>query len=108
MDKWSKLRLYSVQSNLCDHIGVVRENLLRYGYLIKANLPREYRDNVLEVDYSLRKMTEPCTILYIDKTSTDNIKPSNDYVKLVEELVGSYKVSVYEDSETMLVLDIIV
>ena len=107
-DKWSLMRLYSVRGNLSNNLESLKQDLLRYGYLIKANLSDEYQSSVIGVEYSLHKMTEPCTILHIDKTRHDY---NLDYCKIileVNELVGEDCVNVYENTDTDLILDIMI
>lgn len=105
---WNLIRLYSVGNNLECSIGELEQNLLRYGFLIKSCLPVEYRKSLISVDYSFRKMVRPCVILQFDKTS--HTYPL-EYLKILLELthlLGENKVSVYENTGTDLIVDILV
>lgn len=107
-DKWCLLRLYGVQSNLENNFDSIRQDLLRYGYLIKSNLSREYQNSVIGVDYSFSKFESPCVILHIDKTRHGY---SLDYCKIILEvnhLIGEKKVDVYENTDTDLILHILI
>lgn len=103
VDKWSKLRLYSVHSNLKDNLDVLRSNLLRFGYLIKANLPQEYQKGLLHVDYSLTETIHDgvCVVLHFDKTRSDY--DAHELVGMIIELTGT-EVTVFEDTNTDLLL----
>ena len=107
-DKWTLMRLYSVENNIQSIIGVLKQDLLRYGYLVKSNLSEEYQSNVVNVDYSLCKVGNPCVILHIDKTSHNY---SLDYCKIileVNDLVGEDCVNIYENTDTDLIIDILI
>ena len=108
MGNWELLRLYSVHNSLLNNLESVERDLLRYGYLVKSNLSEEYQSSVVNVDYSLCKMSNPCVILHIDKTSHSY---SLDYCKIileVNELVGEDCVNVYENTDTDLIIDILI
>ena len=108
MDKWSLLRLYSIQNNISNNFEVLKSDLLRYGSLIKTNLPKPYSDCIIDVDYDFRKMVRPCIIIYVDKTISDIIISSDEYIKLLEELVGDFIVSIYDEDKTILIIDIMI
>ena len=104
IDKWTLIRLYTIQYHLDDCVEKMKMDLLRYGYLIKSCLPKEYQSSVLNIDYSFNKMEEPCVVLYLDKTNTDNILSAYEYMSLIEDIVGEDTVKIYEDTDTIIVL----
>ncbi len=69
VDEWSMLRLFSVQCGLEDKINCLKQDLLRYGYLIKANLPSDI--DVYHVTYTgggFDSFDMISTVLFIGKT----------------------------------------